>query len=616
MNPNAPRSDEVFLAALEIPTAPERSAYLDQACAGNEELRRRVEKLLRAHPHVGEFLESPAPEILAANVAVMTVLTSDVPGLSCIHLREPENECLTPVMRLNSDNMPRNEDHNGRLQIQGEIARGGMGAILKARDTDLGRDIAVKVLLDEHKGKPELVQRFVAEAQINGQLQHPGITPIYELGVFSDRRPYFTMKLLKGKTLAALLAARMEPVEDRVKFVSIFAQVCQTLAYAHARGVIHRDLKPANVMVGAFGEVQVMDWGLGKVLGEGGIADEMKSRQRPDVSIIRTQRSRTHDTADVLGTLTQMGSLMGTPAYMAPEQARGDMELVDQRSDVFGLGGILCEILTGQPPFAGKWAEATRKAQSGVLTDAFARLDTCGADPELIGLARRCLAAEPWERPADAGQVAKAVTLYEHSVAQRLRTAELERAAAEARTVEEARTRQVAEAKVVEERKRRHATLGLATAILILVIAAGTATAWWIVERRATQHDVETALEETAKDRESERWPEARAALERAEGRLGTWGLPELRARVRRARLDSELVADLDEIRMLESEAITKRSDFERTRANEGYRDAFNKYGLDPAVAQPAEAASSIVNCLVRMELLTGLYDWLRISPD
>ena len=125
--------------------------------------------------------------------------------------------------------------------------------------------------------------------------------------------------------------------------------------------MIHRDLKPANVMVGAFGEVQVMDWGLGKVLGEGGIADEMKSRQRPDVSIIRTQRSRTHDTADVLGTLTQMGSLMGTPAYMAPEQARGDMELVDQRSDVFGLGGILCEILTGQPPFAGKWAEATRK---------------------------------------------------------------------------------------------------------------------------------------------------------------------------------------------------------------------------------------------------------------
>ena len=237
-----------------------------------------------------------------------------------------------------------------------------MGAILKARDTDLGRDIAVKVLLDEHKGKPELVQRFVAEAQINGQLQHPGITPIYELGVFSDRRPYFTMKLLKGKTLAALLAARMEPVEDRVKFVSIFAQVCQTLAYAHAHGVIHRDLKPANVMVGAFGEVQVIDWGLGKVLGEGGIADEMKSRQRPDVSIVRTQRSRTHDTADVLGTLTQMGSLMGTPAYMAPEQARGDMELVDQRSDVFELGASCAKSSPANPPLPASGPRAYKQA--------------------------------------------------------------------------------------------------------------------------------------------------------------------------------------------------------------------------------------------------------------
>jgi eukaryotic-like serine/threonine-protein kinase len=616
MNSNTPSPDEIVRAAFEKPTERERSACLDQACAGNEELRRQVEQVLRARPDARDILETPAPENVPTNGGVMTVLTAAVPGLSCIHLRDPDIECLTPVLRVSSDNMPpRSEDRNSRLQVQGEIARGGMGAILKARDADLGRDIAVKVLLEEHKGKPELIQRFVAEAQINGQLQHPGITPVYELGVFSDQRPYFTMKLLKGKTLAALLAARTDPVTDGAKFVSIFSQVCQTLAYAHARGVIHRDLKPANVMVGAFSEVQVMDWGLGKVLGEGGVADEMKSEQRADVSIIRTQRSWKPETSERSGTLTQMGSLLGTPAYMAPEQARGDMELVDQRADVFGLGGILCEILTGQPPFAGKWAEATRKAQTGELTEALARLESCGADPELIGLARRCLAAEPWGRPADAGEVAKAVTLYEHSVAQRLRTAELERAAAEARTVEEAHTRQVAEAKVVEERKRRHATMGLAAAILVLVIAAGSGAAAWIIERRATQHDVETALEEAAKDRESERWPDARAALERAEGRLGTWVLPDLRDRVRRARLDSELVADLDEVRMLESEAITTRSEFERTRANDGYRAAFDKYGLDLAAAWPAEVAPAIVHCPVRTELLTGLYDWLRISP-
>jgi tetratricopeptide (TPR) repeat protein len=555
------------------------------------------------------------PASSPSSVGVLTVLTASVPGLSCTHLRDPEIECLTPVVRLISDNMPRDQNRNGRLQLQGEIARGGMGAILKARDADLGRDIAVKVLLDEHKGKPELVQRFVAEAQINGQLQHPGVTPVYELGVFSDRRPYFTMKLLKGKTLAALLAERREPVEDRAKFVSIFAQVCQTLAYAHARGVIHRDLKPENVMVGAFGEVQVMDWGLAKVLAESAVADEKKARQRPNVSVIRTQRSRDSEMPEGIGALTQSGSLLGTPAYMAPEQARGDMDLVDERSDVFGLGGILCEILTGQPPFSGKWAEATRKAQTGNLADAYARLGACGADPELIGLARRCLAAEPWERPADAGQVAQAVTKYEQSVAQRLRQAELERAAAEARMVEEARTRRRAEAKVVEERKRRHVTLALATAIMALVIAGGSAASWWIIERRATEQDVQTALEEAAKHRDAGRWPEARAALERAEGRLGTWRLQELRVRVHRARLDSDLVADLDEIRLLESEAITTRSDFEHTRANDAYRAAFKKYGIDLGMVSRAEVAADIAYCLVRMELLAGLHDWLRIHP-
>src|SRR5262249_12518019 len=159
--------------------------------------------------------------------------------------------------------------------------------VLRGRDTGLGREVAVKVLLEAHQGRAELVRRFVEEAQIGGQLQHPGVVPVYELGQFPDRRPYFTMKLVKGRTLAALLRARTDPAEDRPRFLSIFLQVCQTVAYAHSKGVVHRDLKPANVMVGAFGEVQVMDWGLAKVL-----ADGVRTRpEKPPDSVVRTVRS-------------------------------------------------------------------------------------------------------------------------------------------------------------------------------------------------------------------------------------------------------------------------------------------------------------------------------------
>jgi serine/threonine protein kinase len=161
----------------------------------------------------------------------------------------------------------------GKYRIVGEVARGGMGVVLHGHDPDLGRDLAIKVILDEQLRaleepvRREVLRRFLEEARINGQLQPPGIVPVYELGSFAGGRHYFTMKLVKGRTLAALLAERPGPAHDLPRFLKVFEQVCQTLAYAHSRGVIHRDLKPLNVMVGAFGEVQVMDWGLAKVLG-------------------------------------------------------------------------------------------------------------------------------------------------------------------------------------------------------------------------------------------------------------------------------------------------------------------------------------------------------------
>ena len=258
------------------------------------------------------------------------------------------------LVRPRSPEMPDPGGHPGRYQLVGEVARGGMGAVLKGRDVDLGRDLAIKVILEEHREIPEMVRRFVEEAQIGGQLQHPGIVPVHELGRFPDGRLYIAMKLVRGRTLAALLEDRKGPADDRPRFLAIFEQVCQTMAYAHSRGVVHRDLKPSNVMVGAFGEVQVMDWGLAKVLDQGGVADERRAqRGRDDASAIRTLRTGSEAGESLAG------SVLGTPAYMAPEQARGEIDTVDERADVFGLGSILCEILSGQPAYAGRTGAGT-----------------------------------------------------------------------------------------------------------------------------------------------------------------------------------------------------------------------------------------------------------------
>ena len=377
----------IFLNALEKTTSEERTAWLNEACGNDDALKQRIRQLLQKHEAAGSFMEKPAPGLdetiipatsgnnLAAaldaglsaafgkdaavvlgdmNHSVLTMLSGSIGKVPRVALRESAAEGEDPISKPNSPEVPKS-DSDSRYRLDGEIARGGMGAIIKGRDTDLGRDLAIKVLLDSHKDKPEVIQRFVEEAQIGGQLQHPGIAPVYELGQFADKRPFFSMKLVKGQTLAKLLAVREDAADERGKFIGIFEQVCQTMAYAHSRGVIHRDLKPANIMVGAFGEVQVMDWGLAKVLSSGGVADEKKAHDKQQgQSIIQTMRSTGSDAPGSFGSTgseTQMGSVMGTPAYMPPEQALGEVDLMNERADVFGLGAILCEILTGQPPY-------------------------------------------------------------------------------------------------------------------------------------------------------------------------------------------------------------------------------------------------------------------------
>jgi serine/threonine protein kinase/Flp pilus assembly protein TadD len=329
------------------------------------------------------------------------------------------------------------------------IGRGGMGVVFRARDLELDRDVAVKVLQSRHSSSGSIASRFLDEARITAQLQHPGVPPVYRSGKLPDGRPFLAMKLIKGRTLADLVA---DPKADRGRLVAAFEQVAATVGYAHAHGVLHRDLKPDNVMVGKFGEVQVMDWGMSKVMGA---AETAAAGVPTSGSVIRSNPTAIP---------TPGGEFLGTPHFMAPEQAIGAVKLIDTRSDVFGLGGILCVILTGRPPFEGESNEGTRLlAAQGKVGPCFRRLDACEADPELVALCKRCLAREKEDRPADAGVVATAVSALRAAADDRARRAEIDREKAEVREEEEKKRREVetrlTEAKLAEERGRRESEI-------------------------------------------------------------------------------------------------------------------------------------------------------------
>jgi serine/threonine protein kinase len=236
----------------------------------------------------------------------------------------------------------------------GEIARGGMASVEAAIDRTLGRRVALKLLHPEYQHSELAVRGFIREAQITGQLDHPNIVPIHELAVDSSGRLFFTMKLVEGRTLYDLidsLRASHDRIDARglkisttveheelLRLLDVFVRLLDAIAFAHSRGVVHCDIKPENVMVGDYGQVYLMDWGIAKVMPE-----------RESSSFPRTTRVR-----DTLPPVTSAANMIvGTPTHMSPEQARGEQQLIDPRTDVFALGAVLFEILTGHPPYQG-----------------------------------------------------------------------------------------------------------------------------------------------------------------------------------------------------------------------------------------------------------------------
>jgi serine/threonine protein kinase len=317
-----------------------------------------------------------------------------------------------PVAEL----LARQNGDGRRYLLAGEVARGGMGAILRGIDRDLRREVALKVMLDPANTRQKA--RFIEEAQITGQLEHPNIVPVHELGVDEHRRPYFAMKMVRGRSLAQVLdTLRDKPAQARDytlgRLVNVLVSVCHALAYAHARGVVHRDLKPANVMVGDFGEVYVMDWGLAKVLA-GGPEPPAAAADKIVPDSANKSRAVVVTSRDQPGDKTQDGAILGTPAYMAPEQALGGT--VDQRSDVYALGALLYAVLTLRPP-----VETERDyvgvlmavAEGNILPPEKRTPERAGQIPsELSAIAMKALAKEPGRRYQTAEEFRRDLELY------------------------------------------------------------------------------------------------------------------------------------------------------------------------------------------------------------
>jgi eukaryotic-like serine/threonine-protein kinase len=221
-----------------------------------------------------------------------------------------------------------------RYRLLGRVARGGMAVVYAAHDEMLDRRVALKVLdLPDRNGS--LAKRLNCEARVLARLEHPGIVPVHDVGTLADGCVFYTMKFVEGLRLDKHIES-VASLSDRLR---LFLRVCDSVAFAHARGVLHRDLKPANIMVGAFGEVLVMDWGLARVLRDAGRGQPARD---PDATIVDVPLSSREDSGDTRGTAaTGRGTVLGTPGYMSPEQARGETEKLDQRSDIYSLGAVL-----------------------------------------------------------------------------------------------------------------------------------------------------------------------------------------------------------------------------------------------------------------------------------
>ena len=439
------------------------------------------------------------------------------------------------------------------------LGKGGLNSVHRVIDRRFDRPLAVKVPLAPFRNDREVCEHLKREAAICARLQHPNIVPIYELGSYRDICPFFSMKLVEGTTFLALLGARKDPTERLIYFLAIFKQACETMAYAHARGVVHRDLKPGNIMVGRFNEVHVMDWGFARTRWQW-TAKATGGRHATEAAgvtlgfAVESQRQRLRHRG-------LHGSGAGGP--IPPR--------ITTRTDVFGLGGILTHILTGRPVYIGHARdEIWRLAREGDTADARRRLAECEADRELVQLATHALAKDPGDRPT-AESLAVSIQAY---------------------------LSRIENQKVQAERRAKWLTVILAAAVVSLILLSGGV--WFALDRQARLAEAQLRRLEGIRQRElvatdvtrdgaeandaigQERFDRATAALRHARGRLADSRPTELSGRLAEADRYLAAVVNLDEIRQ-ERAVLTADPQLNARPSLKKYAEQFRALGCDPS---------------------------------
>jgi eukaryotic-like serine/threonine-protein kinase len=444
-------------------------------------------------------------------------------------------------------------------EVEAVLGRGGMGVVYKARQRALDRPVVIKMLLAGPFASPRELERFRREAAALACLRHPNVVQVFDAGDV-EGRPYFAMELVEGGSLARILSGMPQSARPAAALVATLAGAVEA---AHQAGIVHRDLKPANVLITADGNPKVSDFGLARRLGgEDG--------------------------------LTRTGAALGTPSYMAPEQAEGRAEAVGPAADVYSLGAILYEQLTGRPPFRAETDLETVQQVISREPVPPSRLNaTVPRDLETVCL--KCLHKDPLRRYGSAAALADDLGRFQRGEAIAARPESLVRRWA--------------------RRVRRRPLFSAAAAGVFVLVAALAGGALWVVsDRAAGERAAEDDMREMIEHRERSAWPEARAALGRAKARLGDRGSADIRRRIDRADVELTLIDKLDDARLVSIRMVGGQYSLDQ--ANDAYEAAFREAGVWLPGDAPEVVADRIKHSDVSMALVNALDSWVGLTVN